>query len=325
MSYSAYIGHPSQLCAVEEVRLQGTKGDGMRLLQVRNAVGLELTVSADRCADISRLIFKGDNMGYFSPCGYVAPSYYDKNGAGFLQSFTAGFLTTCGLVTVGGEDEDAGEHLPMHGTIGNTPCDRIWWEETEQAFLIHAEVADRRIFARKLLLRRTLVIGKYENTLEIKDVVENQGDTETPLMLLYHMNVGYPLLSEKSVVQVNSCEVLLRNEHAAEDLETWSKMLPPTAGFEEQCYYHRFDKAGCASIYNPDIQKGLEIRFATDTLWNLTEWKMMGVHDYVLGLEPGNCTPDGRKTMRENGKLQILKPGETAEFTVQVCLTEKLG
>lgn len=77
MSYSAYIGHPSQLCSVEEVRLLGGKGDGMRLLQIRNAVGTELTISADRCADISRLVFKGDNMGYFSPCGYVAPAYYD--------------------------------------------------------------------------------------------------------------------------------------------------------------------------------------------------------------------------------------------------------
>lgn len=66
MDQSVYLGHPSQLCGVEEVRLVGGKGDGMRLLQVRNAAGLELTISADRCADISRLIFKGDNMGYFS-------------------------------------------------------------------------------------------------------------------------------------------------------------------------------------------------------------------------------------------------------------------
>ena len=60
MNQSAYYGHESQLFGVEEVRLQGGKGDGMRLLQVRNGKGLEFTVSADRCADISRLIFRGD-------------------------------------------------------------------------------------------------------------------------------------------------------------------------------------------------------------------------------------------------------------------------
>ena len=72
-----YIGHESQLYGVEEVRLVGGKGDGMRLLNVKNGKGLEFTVSADRCADISRLSFKSVNFGYFSPCGYVAPAYYD--------------------------------------------------------------------------------------------------------------------------------------------------------------------------------------------------------------------------------------------------------
>ena len=46
MNQSAYYGHESQLFGVEEVRLQGGKGDGMRLLQVRNGKGLEFTVSA---------------------------------------------------------------------------------------------------------------------------------------------------------------------------------------------------------------------------------------------------------------------------------------
>ena len=67
MKTNPYIGHASQLCSVEEVRLLGGKGDGMRLLQIRNAAGLEMTICPDRCADIYRLIFKGDNMGYFHP------------------------------------------------------------------------------------------------------------------------------------------------------------------------------------------------------------------------------------------------------------------
>ena len=70
MNQISYIGHPSQLCGVEEHRLVGGRGDGLRLLQVKNGKGLEFTVSADRCADISRLSFKGDNYGFFSACGY---------------------------------------------------------------------------------------------------------------------------------------------------------------------------------------------------------------------------------------------------------------
>lgn len=101
MQYSKYLGHEQQLSGVEEHRLVGGKGDGMRLLEVRNGKGLECTVSADRCADLSRVTFMGRNIGYFSPCGYVAPAYYDKEGSNWLKSFTAGFLTTCGLTAVG--------------------------------------------------------------------------------------------------------------------------------------------------------------------------------------------------------------------------------
>lgn len=318
-----YIGHPSQLCGVEEVRLVGGKGDGMRLLQLRNTAGLEMTVCADRCADISRLIFKGDNMGYFSPNGYVSPAYYDEPGDGFLKSFTAGFLTTCGLTAVGAPCFDDGENLPLHGTIGNTPCERIWWDEDAENIYIHAVVNDSCVLSRKLMLRRTITFSKNTSIFRITDTIENQGDTESPLMLMYHMNMGYPLLSESSIVEIPSVSVKPRNSHAAKGLDSWHKMLPPTPGFEEQCFFHSFEKEGTASIYSPDINKGLTITFDAEKLDQFTEWKMMGHRDYVLGLEPGNCNPAGRDVMRKEGILKFLHPGETITYEVTVNLYER--
>ena len=43
-----YIGHETQLSGVEEHRLVGGKGDGMRLYEATNGKGLELTLSPDR-------------------------------------------------------------------------------------------------------------------------------------------------------------------------------------------------------------------------------------------------------------------------------------
>ena len=318
-----YIGHGSQLNSVEEVRLVGGKGDGMRLLQLRNAAGLEMTVSADRCADISRLIFKGDNMGYFSPVGYVAPAYYDGIGDGFLKSFTAGFLTTCGLTAVGSPCTDEGETLPLHGTIGNTPCERIWWDEDENSIYVHAGINDSRFFGRGLYMKRTITLSKWEARFTVTDTVENRGISESPVMILYHMNMGYPLLSENAVLEIPSTSVVPRNAHAAADLDTWNKILPPTPGFEEQCYYHSFENEGRASIYNPDIHKGLCITFDPKNLDHFTQWKMMGCRDYVLGLEPGNCYPEGRDVMREQGRLKFLQPNESVTYQVNVTLYEK--
>lgn len=323
MSFNKYIGHPSQLMGVEEYRLIGSKGDGMRLMTVRNASGLEVTVSPDRACDISRVIFKGSNMNYISATGYVAPAYYDSTGTNWLKSFNGGFLTTCGLTAVGAPCVDEGEALPLHGSIANTPCEHVFWFEDDESFTITAETDDSVQFGDKMHMTRRIRIAKESNTIELTDRIENRSDRRTPLMVLYHMNMGYPLLSEKSEVTVNSVRVEPRNGHAAEDLGTWDKMLEPTPGFEEQCYYHYFGESAKAGIYNPDINKGLVIEFDPKVLDTLTEWKMMGIRDYVLGLEPGNCTPDGRDVLRREGRLRFLEPGAEAEFSFRVVFYEK--
>lgn len=324
MKETAYIGHNSQLCCVEEVRLIGGKGDGMRLLQIRNASGLEFTVLADRCADISRLIFKGSNMGFFSVNGYVSPYYYDSKGTGFLKNFTAGFLTTCGLQNVGSPCVDDGEELPLHGTIGNTPCERLWWTEDDSKIQIHAEINDCTIFSKKLRMTRIISCGKYENQLTITDTVENVGDCPSPIMILYHFNIGYPLLSEEAIIQIPSKSIRPRDKQAALGMETWQIVHAPVPQYEEQCFFHNFEKHGTASIYNPAIGKGLSLHFDTDTLDAFTMWKMLGVKDYVLGLEPGNCYPENRRKLRENGELRFLHPGEKVKYQVKVTLFEKI-
>lgn len=317
-----YIGHESQYYGVEEHRLVGGKGDGMRLLQVRNGRGLEFTVSADRAADISRLTFCGMNMGYFAPCGYVAPAYYDDRGDQFLKSFTAGFLTTCGLNNVGTPGEDAGESLPLHGTIGNTPAEQIYWESDDKEIRIHAKVVDARLFSHKLVLHRTIRCSLSENVFSIEDRICNEGDSAYPVEVMYHMNMGYPLLTEDSLLYIPSDHVRARNERAAEGLEEWNQMRKPEAGFEEQCYYHSFDGEGKAGIFQPAEGLGLIISFDSRELNYLTQWKMMGVRDYVLGLEPGNCNPDGRKRMREDGTLKILAPGEEVSYRFRVSMVK---
>lgn len=327
-SVNPYIGHDSQVYRMEEHRLVGGKGDGMRLLEVSNGRGMEMTVSLDRCADISRLTYKGINMSYFSPCGYVSPSYYDDREDGWLKSFTAGYLTTCGLRAVGSPCTDGGERLPLHGTIANTPAEQAYWFEDREKkeLIVRAVMKDERIFAQKLRLTREYGISLEENRFEIRDTIENTGDREEPLEILYHMNMGYPLLDEESIVEIPSVTVTPRDDHAAEDLENWSRMIPPQAGYVERCYYHRFaGKDGRASIWQPKLSMGLEITFDAEQLDGFVEWKMMGVRDYVLGLECGNCYPDGRDVMRRTGMLKTLAPGKKQSYCVKIRLTDAVS
>ena len=172
-----YIGHPLQLDGVEEYRLVGGKGDGMRLYEINNGRGMTLTVSPDRNGDIIRLRCNGVNLSYMSPCGYVAPAYYDQNGSNWLQSFTAGFLTTCGLQAVGSPCEDAGEVLPLHGSIANLPCEQCYWKTDDEKITILTVTRDEVIFGRKLVLKRNLEISKKENRFQISDMITKNCDS----------------------------------------------------------------------------------------------------------------------------------------------------
>lgn len=318
-----YIGHELQLYGVKEIRLIGGKADGMRLLSVKNGKGLAFEVSLDRCGDISLLSLKGDNMGYFSPCGYVSPKYYDNKGDGFLKSFTGGFFTTCGLTAVGTPCTDNGEELPLHGTISNTPCETFRYFIQDSALHIELTVRDAALFSHHLVLEREYVCPLDKNEIRMTDRIKNTGPRSTPLEVLYHCNMGYPLLSEHARVTIPSSAVVARDEHAKEGIEACLVMEKPQRGYVETCYYHTLSGKTCVSVYNGDIKKGVRIKYDAESLPYFTEWKMMGEREYVLGLEPGNCLPDGRSAMREKGILETLEPGQERAFQITFEFVEE--
>lgn len=317
-----YIGNPLQIRGAEQYILQNGKGDGMHFIYVRNGLGLECFISLDRAGDISRVIYKGDNFGYFAPCGYVAPQYYDNKGAGFLKSFTAGFFTTCGLTAVGSPCVDDGEELPLHGTVSHIPAVLNSIEETDDGLSVLLTVTDAAIFNRKLVMKRRYTFSYTDNTFTVSDTVTNKADTKSPFMIMYHCNMGYPLLSENSIVKIPNNSVIARDAEAEAYIDSALVMEKPQSSFKERCYY--YDVTGDVSIFNPDINKGLVMSYDKSTLPFFTEWKMMGKTDYVLGLEPGNCTPDGRDVMRKNGTLRNLDPDESETTAVTFRFVENM-
>ena len=315
-----YIGNPLQIKGVEQYVLQNGKGNGMHFLNIRNGLGLEIWISLDRAGDVSRVNFKGDNIGYFAPCGYVAPQYYDNRGTGFLKSFTAGFFTTCGLSAVGSPCIDDGEELPLHGTISHIPSEICAIEETEKELIIKLRIRDTVLFGRKLVMNRVYTISYTENVFTVNDTVTNEADTQSPYMIMYHCNMGYPLLNENSLVKIPNNAVQARNEHARKYIDSALQLEKPQSCYEERCYYYDVkenDNIAKVGIFSSNINKGLIMEYDKKALPCFTEWKMMGKTDYVLGLEPGNCTPDGRNVLRENNTLKFLQPDQSATTTIK--------
>jgi hypothetical protein len=161
-----------------------------------------------------------------------------------------------------------------------------------------------------------------ENTIEIIDKTENLDSKQSPFMMLYHFNMGYPLLCEAAELHIPSDSVLPRDAHAKSGLDVWNVIEEPQKGYEEMCYYHSLSGNPEVKIYNPTINKGVGIKFDTAELNCFTQWKMMGEGEYVLGLEPGNCTPDGRDVLRKNSMLKFIEPGEVKTHNISVRIFE---
>ncbi len=323
-----YMGHPAQKYHAETHVLADGRGAGMRLVDIDNGKGIHLTLCPDRCLDITRLSFKGDNFGYFSPSGYVAPAYYDDRDIGFLRSFTAGFLTTCGLRNAGNPSETDGEIFGLHGRIGHTPAES--WslhidevDEGDDVISVEGCMREARLGGEKLSLHRKVEVFTGENRIRLQDTVKNDGTVDEPVMLLYHFNMGYPLLSENALLSLDAVETRPRNDHAASGLENFLKMEKPTKDFEEMCFYHilKTDERGMrqATLFNPMLGKGVRLSF---DLPRFVQWKMMGQREYVLGLEPSNCTIDGRKNAIERKELDILAPGEKICYTIELTMLD---
>ena len=319
-----YIGYEFQLFGVEEYTLHNGKKEGMKILHLKNGHGLEMCISLNRGGDISMLSLNGKNMSYLCANGYVHNCFYDEKGAGWIKSFTGGFLTTCGFNNVGNPCSDEDGEYPLHGSINCIPVDSYSYDVVEDKYIdVKTIVLDEGIFARKLKRIRHIKVSLNENVFSIEDEIVNRGDATTPVLVLYHMNMGYPLLKEDSIVFINSSSVEPRNEHAKEGIKDYLKVEKPTVQYEEMCYYHKMIN-GKAGIFSPSEDIGLIIEYDCSKLKEFTEWKMMGIRDYVLGLEPGNVNPDGFVVNKQKGKITFLKPDEKLNYALQIKLFDKI-
>ncbi len=319
-----YIGNISQLFKVKEYRLKGGWCDGVSAVDVSNGAGLTFTVLVDRCMDIYYLDYKGKNLAYQTPVGIRDPRFFNK--CEWMAGFGAGFFVTCGLENIGSSCVDESESLPCHGRASYIPAQNFSinyiTEDGCPGVVLHGVMAQCRMFDVQMTLSREIKCLYGKNKIYINDIVQNGSARETPHMMLYHFNMGYPLLDESAEVIIPSEKRIGRTPLAEGELDMWDKFQPPTYGYEERCYYHcgmkEKDGRSYYGMRNKSSDLAVKMTYNTDKLTHFNEWKMMGLTEYVCGLEPCNATIDGRAKAREDGTLKFLKPDEKAEYSLSI-------
>lgn len=320
------VGDISQLCDAVLYSFEDGKGRGLRAISVRNSV-LNYTILADRGLDIFTIDYKGIPVSYVSKTGITSPAYYESRGYEWLRTFYGGALLTCGLTHAGVPEEERG----LHGRISNSHCEDLsinkYWQADRYIVEVSGTVREAVVFGEHLKMRRKIVTELGANWIRIETEIENNSFERTPLMVLYHMNFGFPVLSADSELVAPFEESVPRDEEAEKDGMNFVRFQGPTAGYKERVFFHKLKRVEGSKTFTAIVNKNFEnrilgvvVKWDLEQMPYLTEWKMMGQGDYVLGIEPGNCYPVGRKGAERRGELQYIEPLEKRKFDLEISI-----
>ena len=327
------VGRLGQVAGVRLVTLGEGAERGVRVLEFRTGTGFAFEVLVDRAFDIGRCELGGRPLAWNSAVGFSGPWYYEWKDLGFFRSWGGGLLTTCGIDHTLFMAEDTAEQyhyppkqseeFPLHGRVSNRPARLAGygerWEGDECVLWAEGETLQASVFGEQLLLRRRIETRVGESRLRIADVVENVGWDRTPHMLLYHVNVGFPVVDEGSEVLVPARVVEPRGDNSVSGYRT---LEPPASAFVEQVFEHDIvseaDGSVPVAIVNRELGLGAYQVYRRDQLPHHFMWRMLGEGTYVVGIEPCTNRTAGRLDARARGELIELGAGESRAYELEL-------
>jgi hypothetical protein len=317
------VGSLDQLGGIIASERSDGTARGVRTLDVQTGGGLSFTVLPERGLDIGEARLHGVPLAWHSAMGVVHPSRHERDGRGWERSFAGGLLATCGLDNVGNAQTDEGVAYPLHGRINNIPGSHVrydgTWQGDEYLLTIEGRVRQANLFGENLLLTRRIETRLGSTALAVTDTVANEGFRPEPVLLLHHINLGFPVLAATS-------ELLLPpgTHTTPDDDDSWRTGGEP--GSVGGVCFHTLppgaDGMGMLALVNRafDGERGIgvQIRYSQESFPLVWQWRNYREGEYVMGLEPTNVLGGGRQATREAGALRILAPGETASFRTEI-------
>ncbi len=318
------VGRLDQVAGVRLVTLGDGLGRGVRVIEFRTGDGLSFDVLVDRAFDIGRCELDGVALAWQSNPGVVGPWYYEAEGWGWFRAWGGGMVVTCGLDHTLGPGEDDARHFNqphvrtsesygLHGRVGGLPARLVGygerWDGDECVLWAEGEVLQSMVYGEHLLLRRRIEARVGERRLRIHDVVENVGHTQVSHMLLYHCNVGFPVVDAGAELLVPASAT---TTSYGVPIEGYRVLGDPVRDATEACFEHELiaEETGevPVGVVNRRLGAGVYQVFRREQLPFHTVWRMLGEDTYSLAMEPGTNRDAGRWDARERGELVRAGP-----------------
>ena len=299
------VSNFSQVASLRRYTFSDGAEKGLDVIDCDNGK-IRFLLNVSKALDIMQMYHEGQNLSFISKNGFTAREI------DFLRRFEGGMLYTCGLDSVGGR-----EGYELHGSFHNTPAQVLRAECNEKEIFVEAIIRNTALFGKNLVLKRKVSAAIGAEEIRIEDTLCNEGYADENYCLLYHINVGYPMLDDGAKLHAEVESYCPRSEWARENEATMYEMSAPVVGQEETCYFLKL-KTGKISLENEKAGKIFSVEYSKDTLPCFVEWKSMASGDYALGLEP--CTTD----LDDKFAYKRIKAGEEVRFalSLKVCATK---
>lgn len=323
------VGDISQIASARPVRLQDGPDDGVRAVDVRVAGGVHALVLTDRGMDIGPAWYAGHPLAWVTGTGPARTTYGADED--FLRIFHGGLLVTAGLQNVGLPNTASGVIHGLHGRVSKIAARNVAWsvDATTGTVRVNGSVREIDVHGADLTLHRELVFRVGVPTIEIHDRVVNTGHAATPFFILYHFNIGYPLLDDGARVVAPPHRAFPFDDDARAGLVHHLEATAPRSDAAVEVFRLEMSRERSVSAeatvsvgvvndaFPPTGGLGVMVDFVPEQLPQLWQWRMLGPRRYVMGLEPANCGLAGRVNEDES-TLDVLEPGDARMFDLHV-------
>ena len=297
------ISNLAQVVSLRRYTLTEGAGKGLDVIDCDNG-RIRFLLNVDKALDVMQLYHKGQNLSFISKNGFV------KRELPFDNRFEGGMLYTCGLDNIG-----AHEGFELHGKLHCTPAEILRAEASEQGIVVEAVIRCTEMAGKNLVIRRTVKAAVGAESLELCDVLCNESYREEKYCLLYHFNMGYPMLDEGARVVADVESYVPRNPWSRENEKTMFRAIAPEANRAECCYFIKLRKP-VVSFVNEKLGKKFTLTYSADTLPCFVQWYSMAAGDYAIGLEP--CTAE----LDDTFAYSMIAPGEQVSFRLTMGVEE---
>jgi len=326
------LSNTAQLGGIETSVIDNGAGRGTRIAWINTGTGLRFKVVIDRAMDIADTFYNEHSLAWLSHSGITSAQPMSDKSIDWLKTFGGGLLVTCGLSHVGGPESDEFGERGIHGEISNIPAEIESIIQPDPLsgkmdMSITGIIRQSQALGSRLELRRTISATLGKSVIRIHDQVINKGNTDAAHMLLYHCNLGWPLVDEGSKIVWNGPWKARDGNpnklfNDANDFKTCPPPLDDHQGSGEEAAFIdvEADNSGFCNcgIDNQKIGLSLTIKFQKNQLPWLTNWLHFGKGEYVVGLEPGTNPPIGQSQARGQNKLIQLAPSETRNYALEI-------